>query len=349
MIRIGVVGLGFGERVHVPALRRTGRFEVAAVACRTAAKAKAAAERLGVERAYGRWSDLVKDPTLRAVSIATPPLEQVRIARRALASGKAVLLEKPVSLTARQADDLERDAAAAGAAVMVDFEFCEIDVWQEAKRLLDEGRIGRLRQVTVTWHLETYASRQRLDTWKLRTAEGGGALYQFAPHVLHYLEWFGGPLGSLQARSAGASDDLLDSCVRLTADYLSGAAASVSILTDAPGGSGHRIELTGSEGSLLLENTSVDPIRGFRLREAVRGQEERWSGAGWPGTDESDQDGRIQAVSRLAGRFADWVENGRRATPSLAEGARAQRLIDRILRSSRTGRRLECPAERTLS
>ena len=86
---------------------------------------------------------------------------------------------------------------------MIDFEFPELPAWQRAKALIDEGAIGTLRHVVVTWQVENYATRMRLKSWKTNGDDGGGVLGNFVSHCFHYLEYFCGPLANLSAQLFG--------------------------------------------------------------------------------------------------------------------------------------------------
>ena len=338
---MGVAGIGFGQQVHVTAFRSDPRCRVAAIAASTLERAKGAAETLGIEKPFGDWREMVLDEEIDAISIATPPLIQTQIARAALDRGKAVFCEKP--LAANEADALEMSAAAnrAGLANMVDFEFPEAEEWQRAKSLIDGGGIGRLRQITVRWAVETYANRNRLNSWKTRTDDGGGTLGNFVSHVFYYLEWLAGPILEVSARLFREPDDERpgDSFDALALRFESGAACTVSVSAAAFPGSGHRVELYGETGAIWLENTTADYVSGFRLLHGTRS-----SGRMEPAAEAAPVagvDGRVGAVSRLTGRFADWIENGTAASPDFEDGLRVQQLLSAARRSHESGGRLE--------
>ena len=88
--------------------------------------------------------------------------------------------------------------ASAGIVHVIDFMFPEVEAWQQARALLDEGAIGRLTHFAYTWRIETYASRTGADTWKTRTIEGGGALGNFGSHVFYNIEWLLEPVTRLR-------------------------------------------------------------------------------------------------------------------------------------------------------
>jgi predicted dehydrogenase len=80
----------------------------------------------------------------------------------------------------------------------VNFEFAEIPAFREAKQLLEAGRIGAQRHVSVAWRVENYANKVRLGGWKSERASGG-ALNLFASHGFYYLEWLLGPIAAISA------------------------------------------------------------------------------------------------------------------------------------------------------
>jgi len=102
-VRIAVVGTGFGARIHVPGLRASGRFEVAALVGRDLDRTRATAERLGVPAACTSLDEALGSVALDAVSIATPPATHAPFAIAAARAGKHVLCEKPMARSVAEA------------------------------------------------------------------------------------------------------------------------------------------------------------------------------------------------------------------------------------------------------
>lgn len=346
-IRIGIVGIGFGQHVLVPAFRRDRRCEVVAIAATTQERADRVAARLGIDNGFGGWRALMEDGNFDAVAIATPPAAQPEIALAALSLGKAVFCEKPLALSLAEARGMADAAQSAGVANMVDFIFPEIGAWRKAKAIIEEGGLGRLRHVTLDWHVETATNRTAVDSWKTRTADGGGALGGFMPHSVHALEWFLGPIARIRSGLFQAPDDRRsgDTFAHLSVAFASGLAASLSVGVAAFLGPGHRLAFYGNEGTLSLENGTADYVKGFRLSHGTR-QSGRLEPVfvdeeadGWEG------DGRIVAASRIVGRFLDWMETGQEAAPSFKDGLRAQSLLEAACRSHETGRWEDVPTD----
>lgn len=350
LVRVGVVGIGFGQQVHVPAFRQNMRCEVKAICASSLERAKTVADRLGIEKAFGDWRELVEDPGIDALSIAAVPSVQPEMAVTALARRKPVFCEKPLATSRAAATDMVAAAEAAGMGNMVDFEFPEIEAWRRAKAILDGGGVGELRHVAVSWNVETYASRTGVESWKSRDEAGGGALNSLVSHAFYYLEWFGGPIRRLSARMFRAPGDARsgDSLAILCLELESGAAASLSVSSHAFLGSGHRLEFYGSGGTLVLENPTPDYARGFRLLYGARGSNRLEVVSTDEGAGDGSDDGRITVVARLVNRFVSWVITGARSHPDFRDGLRVQGLLEAARRSNAAGRWVEgpfCPAE----
>jgi predicted dehydrogenase len=337
VFRLGVVGCGYGAQVLVPAFRADARVEVVAITARTLARAGAAAGALGIPRFFDNWRAMLDLGLLDAVAIAAPPEQQHAIALTAFEAGLHVFAEKPLATTLCQARDMARAAAESGCAHAIDFNFREVESLRMARDLLRGGAIGTLRHVAVTWQVENYANKARLESWKTDQAAGGGALANFVCHSLDYLEWFAGKVTGLSARLAGMPGDKRpnNTFVSMALQFASGAAGSLLMSAAAYRGSGHRIEFYGEDGSLVLDNPGADYMRGFGLSLAKRPG--NFEDVPVPAAEDSWQDGRVLPASRIAGRFLDWASGGVPARPNFADGLRVLYLMDAARRSHAGG------------
>jgi predicted dehydrogenase len=308
----------------VPAFRADPRCEIVAIAGSHPEKASAVARAVGIPQAYSDWRELVESPAVDAVAIATPPAVQPAIVVAAAARRKHVFCEKP--LGGSLAGAREALAAVQAAAVVhgIDFLFPESACWKSARALLARGTIGTPLHFSYTWRVETYASRTNASTWKNRTDDGGGALGNFASHAFFNIEWLLGAVRALRAFSqpAGARRGR---AVDGTVDLEGGMSGVVSISTDAYLGSGHVVEVYGSEGTLVLSNTGADYASDFTLRTAQR---PATALAVVDGTaSASEGDGRLSLVSQLTRRFVDAIEGASQMRPNLLDGVRVQTLL----------------------
>jgi predicted dehydrogenase len=338
VIGVGIVGCNYGRTVLVPAFRHDPRCEVVALAGTDAARTAELARTMDVERGFGDWQALVEEPTVAVVAVAVPPQLQPAIAQRALQLEKPVFLEKPLAADLAGAHAVLQAARASARPTAIDFNFPELPAWQHAKKTLEGGAIGRLHTVVVTWNFENRSARLRLDNWKTRGENGGGLLGNFVSHCFHNIEWLCGPIAGLTARRFTLADGKTDGSIAFALAFASGAGGSLEVSCASFLGSGHRIELYGEDGALMLANPSADYFCGFELWLGRRGQEALTPTAIEDAREDLQSDSRIAPVSRLVRRFIDACEKGGSFAPGVVEGYRVQSLIDAARRAHVTGR-----------
>jgi predicted dehydrogenase len=155
----------------IPAMQKSALIEVRAIASRSEVAARQAASELGIPRAYGSYEALLADPEIEAVYNPLPNHLHVPLTLRAAVAGKHVLCEKPIALTAGEADQLR--AAAGKVHIMEAFMVRFHPQWLRARELVRNGKIGDLRAVQV------FFSYYNDDPTNIRNQPeiGGGALY----------------------------------------------------------------------------------------------------------------------------------------------------------------------------
>jgi predicted dehydrogenase len=337
MLGIGIVGANYGRNVLLPAFRKDARCEVVGLAASTPERAIELARASGLPRSFAHWEELIEDDAVAAVAVAVPPDLQPAIAQRALACGKAVFVEKPLAADLAGARAMLACANRSGRPHMIDFNFPELPTWQAAKTMIAGGALGRLRHAVVTWNLENESTRAGLKTWKTTAQRGGGILGNFVSHCFHYLEWFCGPICGLAGRVFTLSDGEREGSVALTFAFACGAGGSLQMSCASFLGSGHRIELYGDDGTLVLSNPTPDYFRGFTLMHGRRGDSSLQVAPVAEDTVPASIDSRIAPVARLVSRFIDACAHGGAAVPGFGEGYRVQCLIDAGWRSHRSG------------
>jgi predicted dehydrogenase len=331
-LKVGVIGLGFGRYVHLQALNLLADVEVTAVSARTKKTVDEVCIEEKIANGFTNPLDLIRSKDVDAVVMAVPPNSQPELLRAALEMKKHVFLEKPVGGGEAQAAKLARDFHSSGLVHMIDFEFCELPPWVSFKDQI--SKIGHLRQINVAWNSETVSQKnfadKKIKNWKVDPSVGGGTLNNLGSHTLHYLEYFFGPMSELFCSLDGgkSGEDVVVRMLVKWADFV----GEVVIATDCPGGNGHRIEVHGSEGSLRLENTSKDYMRGFELFHSTR---EGRTNITPHEPSSSHADGRVQAVHRLLERWVQAIQKRQTIKPNLTEGARVEYLIDQCRLSNK--------------
>jgi predicted dehydrogenase len=173
-VRWGVLSTSrFAQNKTIPALLQCRHARLVAIASRRPESARAAAQAIGIEKAYGSYAELLADPDIDAIYNPTPNHLHVEWSIKALEAGKHVLCEKPIGLTS---DDGMRLLEAArrhpSRKVMEGFMYRHHPQWGRVKMLVDHGEIGELRTI------HSFFSFYNTDASNIRNRVecGGGSL-----------------------------------------------------------------------------------------------------------------------------------------------------------------------------
>ncbi|NLE76737.1 MAG: Gfo/Idh/MocA family oxidoreductase, partial [Chloroflexi bacterium] len=156
MIRWGVIGAGgFADARSIPGLKQSQSAHLQAVMVRDASRAAALAQKHGAHEAYDTVEALVASPNVDAVYVCTPVDLHPDHVEMAAAAGKHVLCEKPMALTVAQCQQMIETCRRHGVQLAVGYMVRYRPHCQMARRLIDQGRLGRIvagRAQTVLWH-----------------------------------------------------------------------------------------------------------------------------------------------------------------------------------------------------
>ena len=354
---VAIAGLGFGEKVHLPALRACPQAVPVALwhpRQERVEQASRAAELPG----SSHFEQVLSDPAVEAVVIATPPAARFALAQQALLAGKHLLLEKPVALNAAEAQQLEQLALERNRICAINFEYRAVPAFQQLAALLQQGWLGDPWLLRFDWLMGSRANPQRPWNWYSQQAEGGGVLGALGSHAFDMMHWLVGPIRQVQAqlsvaiserpKANGQGMGLVDAADTAFAQLQlepqwPGArqqlSAQLALASTARQGRGCWMELYGSEGTLVLGSSNQsDYVHGFSLQGARGGgplaplpPDQQFS------FSRTWEDGRIAPVSRLIGWWADAVRSQRPMVPGLLEGLASQQVMDACLSSHQSG------------
>jgi predicted dehydrogenase len=355
--RVAVIGTGFGASVHLPALQTIDGVELAAVVSRRLDRARATADRFDIANASNDWRDVVNDPRIDAVVIATPPYLHHQMVIAALEAGKHVLCEKPMARSLAEARDMVKLAETASVIAMVNHEFRYLPIRQRVKELIEEGYIGEPHSVAMNVFRNTLADpNDRPYSWLMEADKAGGMLGASGSHAIDTLRWWlgeihevAGTTGTMVKRrrlpdSSGMVSVDADDNFAILLRFAGGTIGSIHFSATAPINAGEEITISGSEGILIVQGDS--DLLGARRRDT--------------GLRELPIPERL--LTRLpefshpmvrptilllqdwmtAIRSGDWPA----AAPSFADGAKTQEIIDGVTRSRAQGRWIDTSGSR---
>jgi predicted dehydrogenase len=251
-LRWGVLGTGWIAEKFIGSLRRNTRQQFAAVGSRSVASAKGFAERVGIARAHGSYADLVADPEVDIVYVATPHNVHHRHALLALDAGKNVLVEKPIALNAAEASDIAERAAERGV-------FCAEALWtfflpryDVIRQLLDDGVLGDVRTVLAD-HGEWFPNTHRI----VRHDLAGGALLDLGTYPLAVAAWALGEPEQILAIGQDVPGGEVHGQVSAVLRHPGGAQSAINttVMADTP----NRAVLAGTGATLIVEGPFFAP------------------------------------------------------------------------------------------
>ena len=150
-VKTAVIGAGFMGKVHSEAIRRVGFVDIAAVAAATAEEAKNFGQAIGVENTTGDYRTLLNDPLIEAVHVCTPNALHYPVSKAAIEAGKAVLCEKPLTMSVAEAEEMVTLAESKGVPNCVNHNLRYYPVVQHIRRMIESGELGEVLVVQGTY------------------------------------------------------------------------------------------------------------------------------------------------------------------------------------------------------
>ena len=182
--RWGIVGLGWVTTEFVaPAIAASNGSELAAVATRDPAKGRA----IGAPRVYGTHDELVADPDVDVVYVATPNALHKDAVLAAARAGTPVLCENPLAMSVADAREMARACDAAGVILRAAFQIRTEALMHRAREVVASGELGELRSISF----ERMAPLTQPGEWR-RDPTQGGIIFDVATHMLDLIPWMTG-------------------------------------------------------------------------------------------------------------------------------------------------------------
>ena len=271
-VGIGIIGTGFARTTQIPGFRDCMGAKIVAVASRNRERAEAIAKEFGIEHVAADWQELVAHRDVDLVSIVTPPSTHMEITLAALDHRKAVLCEKPMALDANEARRMVEKAKATGVLALIDHELRFLNSRRVMRGMLQSGAIGSVRHCNYVFRSD-YRSIVRPWDWWSDEKMGGGALGAIGSHVVDSFRWVLSAevtkvLGMLTTHIKQRSDKTTGGMRAVTTDdeakllfhfsdgpHTEGATGAASISVVESGKYENRLEIYGTKGALMVEET----------------------------------------------------------------------------------------------
>ena len=276
ILKWGFVGCGeVCELKSGPAFAEVAESTVVAVMSRTAHKARSYAERHGVPRWYTDAQELINDPDVNAVYVATPPSSHATFAIMAMRAGKPVYVEKPLASTYEDCARINRVSEQTGVPCFVAYYRRYLPYFQRVREIVEQGIIGKVInvQVRLSWPPRPldYAHPDNLP-WRLQPdIAGGGYFYDLAAHQIDLLQYMFGPIIETEGYCQNMVglyevEDTFNACFRF-ADGLTGSGSWCFVAHESA--RRDRISIVGTKGKIVFSVFDYEPI----VLDTEKGQE----------------------------------------------------------------------------
>ena len=267
-IKWGFIGCGeVTEKKSGPAFNEVPGSHVVAVMSRSEKKARSYAERHHIRKWYTDAQELIDDPDVNAVYIATPPSSHATFAIMAMKAGKPVYVEKPLAASYNDCIRINRISEQTGVPCFVAYYRRYLPYFQKVKEIIQSGGIGDVINVQVRFSVPPrdldYHSGKEMP-WRLQPdISGGGYFYDLAPHQIDILQDLFGVITRAHGYPANRAhlyeaEDTISACFF----FESGIPGSGSwCFVGHESAKEDCIEIIGDKGSLSFSDFNYEPIR----------------------------------------------------------------------------------------
>ena len=351
-LRVALIGQGFMGRAHSNAWRQVGHFfelpisiETRLLCGRNETGLAKMASTWGWNETSTDWRAAVTRPDIDVVDIAVPNVLHAEIAIAAAAAGKIVLCEKPLAVSPEESARME--AATRGRPNMVWFNYRRVPAVSLAKRMIDEGRIGRVFHYRAQYLQEWGNDATRPPNWKTsRAGAGSGVVGDLMTHSLDLALWLNGPLREVMAmQHTFAAGRDIDDATLVLARFANGSIGSFEATRYATGcRNRNAFEIHGERGALGFDLEDLTRLRWFDATEArdLQAQKHIYVGAAThPYAGNFWKLGHVTGYEHTfiaaLGDFLGALTRGERFEPGFAEGHRVQLAVKAIEESAARG------------
>lgn len=275
MISWGIIGCGNVTEVKSgPAFSKVDGSQLVAVMRRNRSLAEDYAKRHNIPCFYDNAADLIADPGVNAVYVATPPGSHAEYAIMAINAGKPVYVEKPMALNYAECQRINDAGKQKNIPVFVAYYRRTLPGFLKVKELIESGTIGNVRHISIQlFKAPSEEEKGGKPTWHVKPEiSGAGHFFDLASHQLDYLDFLFGPVANVKSFALNQGG-LYKAEDYVSAEFLfQGNITAVGTWCFALSQSGNRdiIEIFGEKGNIRFSCFTFEPIvltNGYGVRE----------------------------------------------------------------------------------
>ena len=368
-LNLGMIGYGFMGRAHSNAYRKVNHFfdleyrpVLKAICARDASKAEAFAKNWGYESVETDWRKLVERPDIDVIDICTPNNLHHEIALAAARAGKMILCEKPLAMNSQEGAEMVEAVEKAGVANMVWYNYRRLPAVALAKKLVEQGRLGRIfhyRAVFLQdWTISADLPQGGAALWRLdAAAAGSGVTGDLLAHCIDTALWINGGIERVTAMTetfvkerkhnlTGKVEPVaIDDACAFLARFKNGSLATFESIRYARGHKAlYTFEINGEKASIqwdlldlhrlsYFDHRDESGLRGWRSIHVTDGEHPYMSHWWVPGL----QIGYEHSFVHQVADFLEGLAQKTPASPTFRDALETQQVCDAVLQSAKTG------------
>jgi predicted dehydrogenase len=264
-VRVGIIGTGFGAKVHAPTMLHHPGFEVKAISSVARGQLDDVKKETGIETVYGNWREMLEKEELDLVAVASAPFLHHEMVLEAYQRGYHVLCEKPMAFDTKETQEMVEAQNRAQRLGFINFEFRFLPVRQKVKEILSSGQLGRIMHANYT---VTFPGYQRSISskrgWLGQKEKAGGMLGAIGSHMFDSLLWWvDDQIESISGQLATHSPEFVDESgekevrtaddsFQTTGSFRQGSTFSLGLTSASRHSIGWKLEVMGAEGTLVM-------------------------------------------------------------------------------------------------
>jgi len=367
-LNVGLIGYGFMGRAHSNAFRKVSNFfdldyepVLKAICARDGGKAKAFAERWGYQSVETDWKQLIARDDIDIIDICTPNNTHAEIAIAAAKAGKMILCEKPLSMDGPEGEQMVAAVEKAKVPNMVWYNYRRIPAVTLAKKLIDEGKLGRIfhyrAKFLQDWTISPELPQGGQGLWRLDVkAAGSGVTGDLLAHCIDTAIWLNGSIDKVSAMTetfikerthtlTGKVQKVgIDDACAFLARFKNGSLATFESTRYARGHKAlYTFEINGENASIFWDLHDLHRLQYFEHRD--EGQTR-----GWRSIHVTDGDhpymknwwvpglaiGYEHSFVHQVADFLEGIARKKPASPTFRDALETQYICDAVLKSGKT-------------
>jgi predicted dehydrogenase len=376
-LNVGMIGYGFMGRAHSNAYAKVNHFfdlpyrpVLKAVCARSADKVKAFADQWGYESIETDWRKLVERKDIDVVDICVPNNLHKEIALACAAAGKMILCEKPLAMNAAEGREMVEAVERAKVPNMVWYNYRRVPAVTFAKRLIDEGRLGKVfhyrAKFLQDWTISADLPQGGTALWRLDVAAAGsGVTGDLLAHCIDTALWLNGDIADVSAMTetfvkerkhtlTGKVEKVgIDDACTFMGHFANGSLATFESTRYARGHKAlYTFEINGEKASIFwdlhdlhrlqyFDHKDEGKLRGWRsIHVTDHGGDHPYMDKWWvPGL----QIGYEHSFVHQVADFLEALGKGEKAMPDFRDALRTQYVCDAVLQSAHEGKWVNVP------